>query len=45
MGYNPNIRLDPKQLNLNAVREINDLLAHLHHQKWWYRPKAAVPLG
>ena len=28
-----------------AVREITDLLAHLHHQKIWYRPKNPVPMG
>lgn len=28
-----------------AVREISELLAHLHHQKFWYRPKQPVPLG
>ena len=28
-----------------TAREINDVLAHLHHQKSWYTPKQAVPLG
>ncbi len=28
-----------------AVRRVNELLAHLHHQKYWYRPKQPVPMG
>ncbi len=28
-----------------AVREINELLGHLHHQKFWHRPKQPVPMG
>ena len=28
-----------------AVVEINELLGHLHHQKFWFRPKAPVPMG
>ena len=28
-----------------TAREINELLAHLHHQKSWYTPKQPVPLG
>ncbi len=28
-----------------AVRKVNELLAHLHHQKYWYRPKQPVPMG
>ncbi|MGB7205889.1 MAG: hypothetical protein WBD37_10485 [Anderseniella sp.] len=74
MGYNPAIRLNPKQLELvedalraemgrigreaktqigefdqhekiRAMKEINELLAHIHHQKSWYSPKEFVPLG
>ena len=29
----------------SAVRAITDLLAHLHHQKIWHRPKHPVPMG
>ena len=28
-----------------SAKEINELLAHLHHQKSWYKPKQPVPLG
>ena len=28
-----------------AIRKINELLAHLHHQKVWHRPAEAVPMG
>ena len=72
MGYNPDFKLNPKQLDmiedalraergrlaidgkavqpgiecsLTAVRQINELLAHLHHQKSWHRPKGPVPMG
>ena len=28
-----------------AIRQLNELLAHLHDQKWWHRPKQPVPMG
>ena len=28
-----------------AVQELNELLGHLHHQKFWFRPKQPVPMG
>ena len=31
--------------SVQSAKEINDLLAHLHHQKSWYKPKEPVPLG
>ncbi|MEM9277109.1 MAG: hypothetical protein AAGA76_00890 [Pseudomonadota bacterium] len=72
MGYNPNFRINPEQLELienalraemgrlakpvpqdwseenvdkTALREIADLLGHLHNQKRWHKPKKHVPLG
>lgn len=30
---------------VKTMRDLRDVLAHLHHQKFWYRPKANVPLG
>ncbi|MFO1088807.1 MAG: hypothetical protein U1E46_04405 [Hyphomicrobiales bacterium] len=30
---------------LKTVRDLREVLAHLHHQKFWYRPKVNVPLG
>lgn len=30
---------------IRSMKEINDLLAHIHHQKRWYAPKEFVPLG
>jgi hypothetical protein len=33
------------QQSVQSAKEINDLLAHLHHQKSWYQPKQPVPLG
>ena len=31
--------------NKDSIRELNELLGHLHHQKVWYTPKKRVPLG
>ena len=31
--------------SVKTAKEINDLLAHLHHQKSWYQPKQPVPMG
>ena len=31
--------------NKQAVEEINELLGHLHNQKFWHRPKQPVPMG
>jgi hypothetical protein len=33
------------QKSVEEAKELNDLLAHLHHQKSWYKPKQPVPLG
>jgi hypothetical protein len=30
---------------VKAARDLREVLAHLHHQKFWYRPKTNVPLG
>jgi hypothetical protein len=74
LSYNPNIRLNPRQLELiedalrtemtkighgakvhlgnfdqpeamKSIKELDELLAHIHHQKSWYKPKDFVPLG
>ena len=46
--YNKNFQLDPKDIKLieNAIRAYDydplkkqELLAKIHHQKVWYRPK------
>ena len=31
--------------SVQRAKEINELLAHLHHQKSWYQPKHPVPMG
>lgn len=36
---------DGTKYDKHAVREITELLGHLHHQKWWHQPKQAVPMG
>ena len=30
---------------VKAARDLREVLAHLHHQKFWFRPKTNVPLG
>ena len=35
---------DPKMLQ-TEMKEINELLARIHHQKTWYRPKNAIYVG
>lgn len=53
MNYNPNFKLNPDDINLiehslrvamqyGSKEEINKLLAKLHHQKRWYRPKDEI---
>ena len=46
--YNKNFQLDPKDIKLieQALRaysgdrkEVEEVLAKIHHQKVWYRPK------
>lgn len=48
MRYNDKFKLNPKQIALietalhrypDSREEVRELLAHLYHQKNWYRPK------
>lgn len=45
LAWPPNEDRPAADDNKGAIREINELLAHLHHQKFWFRPKTPVPLG
>lgn len=53
MKPNENFKLGVKDIEIieNALRaqpqskEIQEVLAKLHHQKVWYRPKGFVPGG
>jgi NADH:ubiquinone oxidoreductase subunit E len=51
LPYNDKIKLNPKQLALieaalhrypESKKEVRELLAHLYHQKIWYRPKKGI---
>jgi hypothetical protein len=39
------VRASESHDEVKAARDLREVLAHLHHQKFWYRPKDNVPLG